>query len=150
MIEEITHLINVSHSSVHNWIKTNLLEKLEIDHKIYVKTSSFLDFCRNHLGKNKLNKYANKSLKGVHNHQELILKYLEILENSSDLEKLGSYYEEELSNATRNLEGIYYTPNRIVEQLFTLPKDFDVSQAIFLRSGCGEWEFYHACFKTGF
>ncbi|GAA9183242.1 hypothetical protein Taiwan47_15010 [Helicobacter pylori] len=95
-VEEIARLINVSHSSVHNWIKTNLLEKLEIDSKIYVKTSSFLDFCRNHLGKNKLNKYANKSLKGVHNHQELILKYLKRLENSSDLEKLGSYYEEEL------------------------------------------------------
>ncbi len=44
LIEEITHLINVSHSSVHNWIKTNLLEKLEIDHKIYVKTSSFFRF----------------------------------------------------------------------------------------------------------
>ncbi|GAA7330838.1 class I SAM-dependent methyltransferase [Helicobacter pylori] len=111
-IEEIARLINVSHSSVHNWIKTNLLEKLEIDHKIYVKTSSFLDFCRNHLGKNKLNKYANKSLKGTHNHQELILKYLKRLENSSDLEKLGSYYEEELSNTTRNLEGVYYTPNK--------------------------------------
>ncbi|GAA7115886.1 hypothetical protein BD0027_15220 [Helicobacter pylori] len=35
LIEEIARLINVSHSSVHNWIKTNLLEKLEIDHKIY-------------------------------------------------------------------------------------------------------------------
>ncbi|WP_181233554.1 class I SAM-dependent methyltransferase [Helicobacter pylori] len=150
LIEEIARLINVSHSSVHNWIKTNLLEKLEIDHKIYVKTSSFLDFCRNHLGKNKLNKYANKSLKGVHNHQELILKYLKILENSSDLEKLGSYYEEELSNTTRNLEGIYYTPNKIVEQLFTLPKDFDTSQAIFCDPAVGSGNFIMHALKLGF
>ncbi|OOQ26504.1 DNA-binding protein, partial [Helicobacter pylori] len=28
LIEEIARLVNVSHSSVHNWIKTNLLEKL--------------------------------------------------------------------------------------------------------------------------
>ncbi|MCQ2845470.1 class I SAM-dependent methyltransferase [Helicobacter pylori] len=150
LIEEIAHLINVSHSSVHNWIKTNLLEKLEIDHKIYVKTSSFLDFCRNHLGKNKLNKYANKSLKSAHNHQELILKYLEILENSSDLEKLGSHYKEELSNITRNLEGIYYTPNRIVEQLFTLPKDFDTSQAIFCDPAVGSGNFIMHALKLGF
>ncbi len=149
-VEEIARLVNVSHSSVHNWIKTNLLEKLEIDHKIYVKTSSFLDFCRNHLGKNKLNKYANKSLKGVHNHQELILKYLKILENSSDLEKLGSYYEEELSNTTRNLEGIYYTPNKIVEQLFTLPKDFDTSQAIFCDPAVGSGNFIMHALKLGF
>ncbi|OOQ04087.1 DNA methyltransferase, partial [Helicobacter pylori] len=149
-VEEIAHLINVSHSSVRNWIKTNLLEKLEIDHKIYVKTSSFLDFCRNHLGKNKLNKYANKSLKSVHNHQELILKYLEMLENSSDLENLGSYYEEELSNTTRNLEGIYYTPNRIVEQLFTLPKDFDASQAIFCDPAVGSGNFIMHALKLGF
>ncbi|WP_088612004.1 class I SAM-dependent methyltransferase [Helicobacter pylori] len=142
--------MNVSHSSVHNWIKTNLLEKLEIDHKIYVKTSSFLDFCCNHLGKNKLNKYANKSLKGAHNHQELILKYLEMLENSSDLEKLGSYYEEELSNTTRNLEGIYYTPNRIVEQLFTLPKDFDATQAIFCDPAVGSGNFIMHALKLGF
>ncbi|MFP6064906.1 TaqI-like C-terminal specificity domain-containing protein [Helicobacter pylori] len=150
LIEEIARLINVSHSSVHNWIKTNLLEKLEIDHKTYVKTSSFLDFCRNHLGKNKLNKYANKSLKGAHNHQELILKYLDILENSSDLEKLGSHYEEELSNTTRNLEGIYYTPNRIVEQLFTLPKDFDTSQAIFCDPAVGSGNFIMHALKLGF
>ncbi|GAA7387328.1 class I SAM-dependent methyltransferase [Helicobacter pylori] len=149
-VEEIARLINVSHSSVHNWIKTNLLEKLEIDYKIYVKTSSFLDFCRNHLGKNKLNKYANKSLKGAHNHQELILKYLKILENSSDLEKLGSYYEEELSNTTRNLEGIYYTPNKIVEQLFTLPKDFDASQAIFCDPAVGSGNFIMHALKLGF
>ncbi|GAA6971021.1 class I SAM-dependent methyltransferase [Helicobacter pylori] len=149
-IEEIARLVNVSHSSVHNWIKTNLLEKLEIDHKIYVKTSSFLDFCRNHLGKNKLNKYANKSLKGAHNHQELILKYLKRLENSSDLEKLGSYYEEELSNTTRNLEGIYYTPNKIVEQLFTLPKDFDASQAIFCDPAVGSGNFIMHALKLGF
>ncbi len=149
-VEEIARLVNVSHSSVHNWIKTNLLEKLEIDHKIYVKTSSFLDFCRNHLGKNKLNKYANKSLKGVHNHQELILKYLKRLENSSDLEKLGSYYEEELSNTTRNLEGIYYTPNKIVEQLFTLPKDFDASQAIFCDPAVGSGNFIMHALKLGF
>ncbi len=149
-VEEIARLINVSHSSVHNWIKTNLLEKLEIDHKIHVKTSSFLDFCRNHLGKNKLNKYANKSLKGVHNHQELILKYLEILENSSDLEKLGSYYEKELSNTTRNLEGIYYTPNKIVEQLFTLPKDFDTTQAIFCDPAVGSGNFVMHALKLGF
>ncbi|MGL2827837.1 TaqI-like C-terminal specificity domain-containing protein [Helicobacter pylori] len=149
-IEEIARLINVSHSSVHNWIKTNLLEKLEIDHKIYVKTSSFLDFCRNHLGKNKLNKYANKSLKSAHNHQELILKYLKILENSSDLEKLGSYYEKELSNTTRNLEGIYYTPNKIVEQLFTLPKDFDASQAIFCDPAVGSGNFIMHALKLGF
>ncbi|GAA7203774.1 class I SAM-dependent methyltransferase [Helicobacter pylori] len=145
-IEEIARLINVSHSSVHNWIKTNLLEKLEIDSKIYVKTSSFLDFCRNHLGKNKL----NKSLKGAHNHQELILKYLKILENSSDLERLGSYYEEELSNTTRNLEGIYYTPNKIVEQLFTLPKDFDASQAIFCDPAVGSGNFIMHALKLGF
>ncbi|GHS22475.1 DNA methyltransferase [Helicobacter pylori] len=149
-VEEIARLVNVSHSSVHNWIKTNLLEKLEIDHKIYVKTSSFLDFCRNHLGKNKLNKYANKSLKGTHNHQELTLKYLKILENSSDLEKLGSYYEEELSNTTRNLEGIYYTPNKIVEQLFTLPKDFDTSQAIFCDPAVGSGNFIMHALKLGF
>ncbi|GAA6915877.1 hypothetical protein AOH269_14900 [Helicobacter pylori] len=149
-IEEIARLINVSHSSVHNWIKTNLLEKIEIDHKIYVKTSSFLDFCRNHLGKNKLNKYANKSLKGAHNHQELILKYLKMLENSSDLEKLGSSYEEELSNTTRNLEGIYYTPNKIVEQLFTLPKDFDASQAIFCDPAVGSGNFIMHALKLGF
>ncbi|GAA7883442.1 class I SAM-dependent methyltransferase [Helicobacter pylori] len=154
LIEEIARLVNVSHSSVHNWIKTNLLEKLEIDHKIYVKTSSFLDFCRNHLGKNKLNKYANKSLKGAHNHQELILKYLKILENSSDLERLSSYYEEELSNTTRNLEGIYYTPNKIVdkivEQLFTLPKDFDTSQAIFCDPAVGSGNFIMHALKLGF
>ncbi|MCQ2867869.1 class I SAM-dependent methyltransferase [Helicobacter pylori] len=149
-IEEIARLINVSHSSVHNWIKTNLLEKLEIDHKIYVKTSSFLDFCHNHLGKNKLNKYANKSLKSTHNHQELILKYLKILENSSDLEKLGSYYEEELSNTTKNLEGIYYTPNKIVEQLFTLPKDFDATQAIFCDPAVGSGNFVMHALKLGF
>ncbi|AFI04473.1 type II adenine specific methyltransferase [Helicobacter cetorum MIT 00-7128] len=149
-IETIAHSLNISHSSVHNWIKTNLLETIEIDNKIYVKTSSFLDFCHNHLGKNKLNKYANKSLKDTHNHKELTLKYLKKLENGSLLENLGSYYEEELSNATRNLEGIYYTPNTIVEQLFTLPEGFDVSKATFCDPCCGSGNFIMHALKLGF
>lgn len=68
LIEEIIYLINVFYSSVYNWIKINFLEKLEIDYKIYVKMSFFLDFCCNYLGKNKFNKYVNKFLKGVYNY----------------------------------------------------------------------------------
>ena len=118
-ISEAADLFSVSSATIRNWIKTghlNLIEKGKIDQQ------SILTFQEQLLGKEKLNGRANKSQKDSHDHAKLALEILSKLDKS-DLEKIGEEYENQLSNAYRNKEGVYYTPKDIVEDLLNITED---------------------------
>ena len=100
-IDEISTSLNISKSTIKNWLK------------IY-EDSSLDD-----LAKQKLTKRANKSQKDTHNHQalsEAILSNIDI----KDINKLSDEYENSLSNSYKNKEGIYYTPYNVVKDFFNL------------------------------
>jgi site-specific DNA-methyltransferase (adenine-specific) len=105
---------------------------------------------KNVAGTDKLISRANKSLKGDHNHgliEDLFEKLLSDKKNNP--ETLGDHYEKSLSDAYRNKEGIYYTPNDIVEDFFKyLPEN--KKELGFCDPCCGSGNFIIAALKDGF
>lgn len=143
-ISEAADLFSVSSATIRNWIKTghlNLIEKGKIDQQ------SILTFQEQLLGKEKLNGRANKSQKDSHDHAKLALEILSKLDKS-DLEKIGEEYENQLSNAYRNKEGVYYTPKDIVEDLLNITED--ISEKTFCDPCCGSGNFLIKALELGF
>jgi site-specific DNA-methyltransferase (adenine-specific) len=139
--------INVSDATIRNWIKTGLLEQSSKNH---ISISSINALKENVIGNDKLVLRANKSLKDNHNHDGLTAEIIAYVnDNSLDSNLLGAMYQDRLSDSYKNLEGIYYTPQDIVERFFeTLPSD--CSNLSFFDPCCGSGNFLVGALKKGF
>lgn len=144
-IQGIIDDIGVSRATIRNWIKANYIDELE---KGKISRESYQNFCENVLGKEKLNQRANKSLKDTHNQSKLVDEYLLKIEKGNiNIHTLGDDYEKSLSDSYRNKEGIYYTPKKIVEDLFFIE---DVKNKSFCDPCCGGGNFIIRAIDLGF
>ncbi len=142
-IEQASKNINVSLATIRNWIKTGYLE---VSSKGVITQESLDDFMANIAGKEKLYARANKLLKKNQNHQNISDETTLLIQNFSG-ENIGIQYENSLSNAYRNKEGIYYTPSWIVKDMF---KNIKIdTDSTFLDPCCGSGNFIIEALKLG-
>lgn len=146
-IEEVADFLSVSKATVRNWIKAGYLEALE---RNQILKESFDTLHSEILNNGKLSSRANKSLKDTHNHSDLaqIIDRMLIEMDRSPLEA-GQFYESQLSDSYKNKEGIYYTPQSIVDEFFDLLDD-DCSELTFCDPCCGSGNFIEGALKKGF
>ena len=142
-IKEAAEQLNVSAVSIHNWIKDGSLQKT--DNVLTQKNID--DFKNNFLNNKKLSSRANKQYKDLHNHSYLSKEIKEDLKSSMTGDDISSKYESSLSESYKNKEGIYYTPQYIVEGML---KDIvDVEDKTFLDPCCGSGNFIIEAIKKG-
>ena len=138
---EAATMIGVSTATIHNWIKTGYL----LAHEKKVNLASVEDFICHTAGIEKLNTRANKQKKSPNNYEEIshsVEKWLAT--STTDIEKL---YEKALSESFRNKEGIYYTPETIVEDMM---RNVPITEnTTFLDPCCGGGNFIMAAIKRG-
>lgn len=145
-ISEVANTLRVSEASVRNWIKTG---HLLFERNVGIPRQSFEYFRANVAGKDKLTKRANKSLVDNHDHDDLVAKTQIALNNVVDIEDITNEYQRGLSDAYRNKEGIYYTPESICDTMFSdIPKS--VGEKTFCDPCCGSGNFIMAAIRHGF
>ena len=136
--------LNVSVVSIHNWIKEGILKTINNS----LTQDCIDDFKREYLNKNKLSYRANKQYKDLHNHN-LLTETIRLKINSEikgDI--ISDDYESSLSESYKNKEGIYYTPQYIVEDMM---RDIvDVENKTFLDPCCGSGNFIIEAIRKGF
>lgn len=114
-VDEAAARLGVSGATIRNWLKTDFLRSAG---RGRVDFQSLVDIQTDMIGKAKLTHRANKSHKDSHPHEELkelIISHCISGERCPD--QLAKEYEEALSNAYRNKEGVYYTPQDTVSDL---------------------------------
>ena len=136
--------LSVSVASLHNWIREGILKTTNN----YITQKNIEEFKTIYLYKNKLSSRANKQYKELHDHDLLT----EIVSKNIDSEMSGKDisddYEASLSESYRNKEGIYYTPQYIVEDMM---QDMEnVEGKSFLDPCCGSGNFIIEAIKKGF
>ena len=136
--------LNVSVVSIHNWIKDGILKTID-----GILTQECLDdFKRDFLNKNKLSSRANKQYKDIHNHKQLTEDIRLKINSELSGGEISDSYEASLSESYKNKEGIYYTPQYIVEDMM---RDItDVEGKTFLDPCCGSGNFIIEAIKKGF
>lgn len=146
-IDDVAESIKVSTATVRNWIKTGYLIQ---SGKNQVSAESVKQFQVSIAGSQKLIARANKSQKDAHNYDDIAQTIDLLLENEAiDSTLVGKQYEQLLSNAYKNKEGVYYTPNEIVQRFFDeLPAD--CTALTFCDPCCGSGNFLIAALKKGF
>ena len=146
-IEESAKILGVSGATIRNWIKTGYLKVVS---KGQVSRDSLENFKNNISGVEKLNQRANKSKKDTHNHESVADEFLEKTKSESEsLESIGECYESSLSDSYRNKEGIYYTPNDIVNDLLSLKNELTGNET-FCDPCCGSGNFLIRALEIGF
>ena len=146
-IDESASRLGVSTATIRNWIKTKYLEQVG---KGRITLESLKQFQAEISGKEKLTQRANKSLKDSHNHEEIVSNFLSKVNLSrGSIDAIGTEYETSLSDSYRNKEGIYYTPNEVVRDLFTPPKNQRLN-ASFCDPCCGSGNFIIRAIELGF
>lgn len=147
-IEESANCLGVSSATIHNWVKTNYLKRAG---KGKITLKSLQRFQSDISGSEKLVQRANKSLKDSHDHNALVSCFLDRLATTgAHPGAVGVEYESSLSDSYRNREGVYYTPEEIVRDLFTLPPDADIHNATFCDPCCGSGNFIARAIELGF
>ncbi len=146
-VEETATKLGVSSATIRNWLKTDYLKPAG---RGRVDIRSITNFQAEILGKAKLTQRANKSFKDSHDHksiQEHITSQIRMLGRC--LEQLGQEYEESLSDAYRNKEGIYYTPWDTVVDLLgdSTP---GTHESTFCDPCCGSGNFVIRAIDLGF
>lgn len=135
--------LNVSVVSIHNWIKEGILKTT--DNRI--TQESLEEFKREFLINNKLSARANKQYKEAHNHKSLTEEIKKNLKSSMSGDELSTKYESSLSDSYKNKEGIYYTPQYIVEDML---KSINITEdKLFLDPCCGSGNFIIEAIKKG-
>ena len=136
--------LNVSVVSIHNWIKDGSLKTID-----GCLTQECLDdFKRDFLNKNKLSSRANKQYKDIHNHNQLTDDIRVKINSELSGKDISDSYEASLSESYKNKEGIYYTPQYIVEDMMS--DITDVEGKTFLDPCCGSGNFIIEAIKKGF
>lgn len=146
-IDDVASSIKVSTATVRNWIKTGYLIQ---SGKNQVSIESVKQFNAKIAGAQKLVARANKSQKDDHNHDDISHAIDLLLQNKSiDGALVSDQYEQLLSNAYKNKEGIYYTPSEIAQRFFEhLPTD--CTALTFCDPCCGSGNFLVTALKKGF
>lgn len=147
-ISDVSILLRVSDASVRNWIKAG---HLDVGQSKRITKESLRAFRADIAGTSKLTQRANKSLFDNHDHATLSETILTSLDGASDVsgDYLSEEYETSLSNAFKNKEGIYYTPESIADRFFERI-DVDFDQATFCDPCCGSGAFLLAAIEAGF
>ena len=138
--------LEVSTASVRNWIKTGYIHQTA---RNLISRASFDDFKKNVAGHKKLTARANKSLKDSHDHKKTQQTFYDLIaRHGTDFENTSLRYQDSLSNAYRNKEGIYYTPTHIVQRFFQHLPD-DCASLSFCDPCCGSGNFILAAIAHG-
>jgi len=146
-IEDSAKIFMVSTATIRNWIKTGYLKVLS---KGKISRHSIENFKKHISGIEKLNQRANKLKKDTHDHKSIVNEFLEKIQSQECvLEKIGEAYENSLSDSYRNQEGIYYTPNQIVNDLLSLKKKI-IGNETFCDPCCGSGNFIIRALDIGF
>ncbi|MFA7174283.1 MAG: TaqI-like C-terminal specificity domain-containing protein [Kiritimatiellia bacterium] len=146
-IDESAAQLRVSSATIRNWLKTGYLSSVG---KGKIDLESLDNFTREHAGKQRLTSRANKSQKDTHDHSAVANRFISrIVDNLVDLQNLGTEYQTALSDSHRNTEGIYYTPEPIIIDMFRKPAE-DVSSKIFCDPCCGSGNFIARALEVGF
>jgi len=146
-IPESARQIGISPATVRNWVKTGYLK---INGTGDILEDSILTIQGLGEDTKKLTSRANKTKKDAHDHKQVASEILKhIKKKSTDPELLGQEYENRLSESFRNIEGIFYTPKEVIQNLFlSLKKDID--SAIICDPCCGTGNFLIEALKIGF
>ena len=140
---EAADAAGVSTATIRNWIKTGYLVE---QGKGLIDRQSLDSFMNEVAGKEKLNLRANKSLKDNHDHEGLSALIRNQIKGAGWKEQSAAY-ETSLSDSYRNQEGIYYTPEDIVEDLL---RGIEVNRnTAFLDPCCGSGNFLMGALRLG-
>jgi len=146
-IEDSAKILGVSGATVRNWIKTGYLIAAS---KGQVSKDSVENFKNNVSGIEKLNQRANKSKKDTHDHESVVAEFLKRAKSErEEYKSIGECYESSLSDSYRNKEGIYYTPNDIVNDLLSF-KNKMIGNETFCDPCCGSGNFLMRALEIGF
>lgn len=146
-IDEAAISAKVSTATIRNWIKTGYLN---IESKGFVGRDALTNFLDGLEGAKKLTGRANKSRKDSHDHEMLATDFTKLLSDPNlDLLALSDHYEVSLSESFRNKEGIYYTPQYVVENIFDFTH-IDIANLTFLDPCCGSGNFIMRALDLGF
>ena len=134
-IKSAAEQLNVSVVSIHNWIKDGSLKTIDGS----LTQECLDDFKRDFLNENKLSSRANKQYKDINNHKQLTETIKLKINSELSGKEISDSYEASLSESYKNKEGIYYTPQYIVEDMM---RDItDVEGKTFLDPCCGSGNF---------
>ena len=145
-IKDVAEQLGVSVSTINNWIHEGLLRSPS---KGYILYTSFKNFVSDSIGVTKLTTRANKQGKDTHDHNALSKHIVDLIQTQQYGHTIACEYECSLSESYRNKEGIYYTPQHIVDDMFQSIEG-DVSNKTFLEPCCGGGNFVIAALKRGF
>jgi site-specific DNA-methyltransferase (adenine-specific) len=145
-VEEAATKLGVSTATIRNWLKTDCLKSAG---RGRVDLQSLIDIQSDAIGKAKLTHRANKTHKDSHSHDELkehIIGECKRRERCPD--ELAKEYEEALSDAYRNKEGVYYTPLNTASDL--LGSSLSANQeSTFCDPCCGSGNFVIKALQLG-
>ena len=142
-IKNAAEQLNVSVVSIHNWIKEGILKTVSN----HITQESLDEFKSEYLNNNKLSARANKQYKETHNHKSLTDEIKKDLKSAMSGDDISLKYESSLSESYKNKEGIYYTPQYIVEDML---KSIDITDdKLFLDPCCGSGNFIIEAIKKG-
>lgn len=146
-IKEVASKLKVTDTTVRNWIKTGYLTVTD-DNRI--DADSVTRFEQRVAGIDKLNLRANKTQRDKHDHGKIQSEFSRQIGelDSRELDSAGFAYEQALSNSYRNQEGIYYTPQDVVDDFFTYPLEF-TKDTKFLDPCCGSGNFLLKALELG-
>jgi site-specific DNA-methyltransferase (adenine-specific) len=140
-------ILGVSPTTIHNWVKTGYLQ---IQPNRLINQNSIQSFLKNIAGKEKLHARANKLQKNSHDHKLLCKKIDENLRAEIAPENLWQEYEHSLSESFRNKEGIFYTPQYVIDDMFKSIDDINLENKTFLDPCCGSGNFIMQAIEKGF
>ena len=148
--DEIIQDLNISTATIRNWIKAKYLNQIKKGH---VSLESYNKFKKDIVGIEKLNKRANKlyvDKVDIDNTKNYFLKKIELKSITQQEEKdLSSIYETSLGQAFRNKEGLYYTPELVIEEMFSNIPAPEAGQT-FIDPCCGTGNFLLKALEKGF
>ena len=135
-VREAAEQLHVATVTIHNWVKEGLLE---MDEDRRVTSLSLRRFRLKYAGKSKLKSRANKLQKDRFDAAEVSRWVRSELDSEAKESTLSERYEALLSESHRNQEGIFYTPESIVEDMLN---GMEInSETLFLDPCCGSGNF---------
>lgn len=146
-IQEVADELNVSLASIRNWVASG---DLELASQGLISKKSFEHFKSNVVGKTRLTMRANKLFADNVDVEGLQLQIISDIDTQvADLENVSDLYEASLGKSYRNQEGVYYTPDYVIDRMFNAITG-DVSNLTFLDPCCGSGNFLLGALRRGF
>ncbi len=143
-IKDAANLASVSTATIRNWIKTNYLVVASNGQV----TQKSLDYLLNKIiGKEKLVARANKTMKDKQDNEKIELWLEKKIKQNDNIDQISQEYEQQLSDSFKNKEGIYYTPQNVIENMFD-EVDFERDMT-FLDPACGTGNFIIKAIEKG-